>query len=325
LSKFLVIRLSSIGDIVLTTPVVRCLKKQVPNAEIHYLTKKEYISILNFNPYVDKVHSFEGDLRGTIPLLRNEKFDYIIDLHHNLRTAIIKCLLNKPSYSFHKINFLKWLKVKFKMNVLPNVHIVDRYLKTIEAFGASNDIDSLDYFIAEKDIVRISDLPQELHGGYIVIAAGAKHYTKQLPAEKMIQLCNFLKSPIIMLGGKEDFHKAEYVQQNSTNFIFNACGKYSINQSASFIQQSKLVISADTGLMHIAAAFRKVIISIWGNTIPEFGMSPYLPHRESRIFEVPDLPCRPCSKIGFQACPQKHFNCMNRQDIIGIADYTNSL
>jgi len=316
--------LSSIGDIILTTPVIRCLKKQVHNAEIHYLTKREYASLVSSNPYIDKVHSFEGDLLETVTKLKAENIEYIIDLHHNLRSQLIKCLLNKPSFSFHKLNVLKWLKVSFKIDLLPKIHIVDRYLKTISAFGASNDNEGLDFFIAEKDTVKITDLPRELHSGYIVLAAGAKHITKQLPDPKMIQLCNNVSGPVIILGGKEDFPKAEFVRQNSTNFISNGCGIYSINQSASIIQNARLVISPDTGLMHIAAAFHKVIISIWGNTVPEFGMSPYLPHSDSRIFEVYDLPCRPCSKIGFDECPRKHFNCMNKQDINLITRYINT-
>jgi ADP-heptose:LPS heptosyltransferase len=324
LPKFLIIRLSSIGDIVLTTPVIRCLKRQVSSVEIHYLTKKEYATLITGNPYVDKVHSFEGNIVDTISKLKAENVDYIIDLHHNLRSQIIKFLLNKPSFSFYKLNFFKWLKVKFKIDLLPKVHIVDRYMNTIKAFGASNDNEGLDFFIAEKDVIKIDDLPRELHNGFIVLAAAAKHFTKQLPIPQMIELCDKIDKPVIILGAEEDFSKAELVCQRSKNFIYNACGKYSINQSASIIQYSNLIITPDTGLMHISAAYHKIILSVWGNTIPEFGMSPYFPHPDSRIFEIRDLPCRPCSKIGFPECPKGHFNCMNKQPINMIADYTNS-
>ena len=325
MSRFLIIRLSSIGDIVLTTPVVRCLKKQLPDAEIHYLTKKEYSSLLSSNPYIDKVHTFDGNLSETISLLKKENIDYIIDLHHNLRSFLLKLRLHKPAYSFNKINLRKWILVQLKIDFLPKNHIVDRYLKTVRKFGVKNDGLGLDFFIPDKDLVKTEDLPVELRAGYVVISAGAKHFTKQVPVEKMIEVCNRLKKPVIILGGKEDFQKAELVKQGSLSYTYNGCGKYSINQSASIIQNSKAVISADTGLMHIAAAFHKIVFSIWGNTVPEFGMSPYMPHPSSKIFEVKDLPCRPCSKIGFQACPKKHFDCMNKQNSAEIAAYANTI
>jgi ADP-heptose:LPS heptosyltransferase len=321
LPKFLIIRLSSIGDIVLTTPVLRCLKKQFTNAEIHFLTKHEYTLLVAENPYVDKVHSFEGDLLKIIRILQNENIDYIIDLHHNLRSLIIKILLNKPSFSFNKLNLAKWIRVRFKINLLPKVHLVDRYLNTIKVFGISNDGAGLDFFIPEKDEVKIIDLPLELHKGYIAIAVGAKHYTKQLPVRKMVELCNNIEIPIILLGAKEDFSKAEIVKQLSWNFIYNACGKYSLNQSASVIQSSNLIITPDTGLMHISAALHKIILSVWGNTIPEFGMSPYMPHQDSRIFELYNLPCRPCSKIGYSKCPKGHFKCMFGIPVSLISEY----
>ena len=325
LSRFLIIRLSSIGDIVLTTPVIRCLKKQVPEAEIHYLTKKENNSLLSSNPFIDKIHIFEGNLSETISLLKKEKFDYIIDLHHNLRSLLIKINLLRPSFSFNKINLLKWIKVHLKIDHLPKTHIVDRYLRTLRKFGVKNDNAGLDYFITEKEEVTLNDLPEEFRSGYLVLTAGAKHFTKQIPVEKMVEICNILKQPVIILGGKEDFEKAETVKQNSTSYIYNGCGKFSINQSASLILQSNAVITSDTGLMHISAAFHKIIISIWGNTIPEFGMSPYMPDKASRMFEVEGLSCRPCSKIGFQSCPKKHFDCMMKQNSGEIAEYMNSV
>jgi ADP-heptose:LPS heptosyltransferase len=304
---------------------VRCLKKQLPDAEIHYLTKKEYVSLVSTNPHVDKIHSFEGNLSETISRLKAEKIDFIIDLHHNLRSLIIKLRLLKPSYSFNKINFLKWLKVQLKIDLLPKTHIVDRYLRTLRKFGVKNDSSGLDFFITEKDSINIFQLPVELHSGFIVISAGAKHFTKQIPVDKLIEICNRLNYPVIILGGKEDFEKAETVRKGSNIYILNGCGKYSINQSASLVQQSMAIITADTGLMHIGAAFHKVIISLWGNTIPEFGMAPYLPDAASRAFEVKNLPCRPCSKIGYTECPKKHFNCMNKQKTGEIATYMNSV
>ncbi len=312
--KFLIIRFSSIGDIVLTTPVVRNLKEQCEGAEVHYLTKKQYKGILEHNPYVDKIHTLDRSLNELILELRNEHFHYVIDLHNNLRTSRVKLKLHTISFKFDKLNKEKWLMVNFKKNKLPDIHIVDRYLKTVDYFIDKNDVRGLDFFIPEEDEVKLTTLPKSHQNGYIAFAIGAQHATKRLPDEKITSICKKINQPIIILGDNNDAIVAEKVADVVGENIFNACGKFNLNQSASLVEQARLVISHDTGLMHIAAAFKKQIISIWGNTIPEFGMYPYLSHEKSEIIEVKDLKCRPCTKIGFGKCPKKHFKCMNDID-----------
>ena len=144
--KILIIRFSSIGDIVLTTPVIRCIKQQLPNVEIHYLTKRNFKSILSSNPNIDKLHLLEETLSATISSLKAEKFDLIIDLHHNLRTLIIKIKLGVKSSSFDKLNWQKWLLVNLKINRMPDVHLVDRYFATVRFLGVKNDEKALDYY-----------------------------------------------------------------------------------------------------------------------------------------------------------------------------------
>ena len=309
--KFLIIRFSSIGDIVLTTPVIRCLKQQVNGAEIHYLIKKRYSKILKRNPYVDKIHEFEGDLSKTISALKKENYHYIIDLHRCLRSKIVKIRLKVLAFPFNKLNLQKWIIVNFKINILPDIHIVDRYFKTVSLFDVKNDNIGLDYFIPKEDEIDIKQLPLKKTDNFIAFVIGAKHATKQLPVEKMISICKKISFPVILLGGTEDIELGNKIEKEINTKVYNACGKYNINQSASLIKQSCVVITHDTGLMHIAAAFKKKIISIWGNTIPEFGMYPYMPGEGSEIIEVKNLKCRPCSKIGHNKCPKKHFKCMN--------------
>lgn len=327
--KILIIRFSSIGDIVLTTPVIRCLKQQLKNAEIHYITKKSFEIVLANNPYIDKLLTINKHVNEQKDFLSNQKYDYIIDLHKNIRSWQVKRLTKyKKAYSFDKINLQKWLLVNLKINRMPKIHIVNRYLNTAAPLGIINDKKGLDYFIATQDTLNIADLGQAYINGYIGIVIGAKHNTKQLPTERLIELCKKIAHPILLLGGKEDAQKAEDIMQqcNKTNII-NTCGKLNLNQSASAIEQAKLIITHDTGLMHIAAAYNKPIISIWGNTIPEFGMYAYIPSNNSQnyIFENKHLKCRPCSKIGFNACPKNHFNCMNKQPIDKIAKLAISI
>ena len=303
----------------LTSPVVRCLKQQLNNSEIHFLTKKPFASIVENNPNVDKVYTIEKNPHEVLPELKKENYDWVIDLHHNLRSARVKRALEKPNKSFNKLNIEKWLLVNFKINLLPKKHIVDRYFETVAHLGVKNDLKGMEFFIDKKDLVNISTLPEEFQNGYIAFVIGAKHNTKKLPTEKIISICKKLNRPIILIGGKEDFEEGKKIEtrvKSQESRIFNACGKYNLQQSASLIKQAERVITHDTGMMHIAAAFRKNIVSVWGNTVPEFGMYPYMPGNEenSKSVEVKNLSCRPCSKIGYDKCPKGHFKCMNEID-----------
>lgn len=318
--KFLVIRFSSIGDIILTTPVVRHLRKQVEEAEIHFLTKKSYATLLEANPYIDHVHAFDGNMRSCIHSLKKEGFDYIIDLHHNTRTAQIKLRIKRMDFSVKKLNALKWIYVNFHINRLPDIHMVDRNMETISSFIEKQDEEGLDYFIPEKERVDIAGLPPEFAGGYLALAIGAQHGTKKLPRESLVALCEKLDVPVIILGGPEDRETGEsLIKSLSGKHILNGCGAFSIHQSASIVDQARLLITHDTGMMHVGAAFGKKIITLWGNTVPEFGMYPYRSDPASVNFEVPGLKCRPCSKIGHQSCPKKHFKCMLDQDLDAVA------
>jgi ADP-heptose:LPS heptosyltransferase len=246
--------------------------------------------------------------------LKKENFYEIIDLHNNLRTLEVKIKLRKPAFSFLKMNFKKWLIVRFKLRNMILPHIVERYLETVSHLGVKNDNLGLDYFIPPADEINLASLPLSHQQGYIAFVIGAKHYTKQLPTEKIISICKQIYQPIVLLGGKEDIARAVEIENAVGTTIYNACGKYNLNQSASFIKNASRVISHDTGLMHVAAAFKKEIISVWGNTVPAFGFTPYRPAPKSKILEVKNLYCRPCSKIGYAKCPQGHFKCMRDID-----------
>lgn len=316
--KVLIIRFSSIGDIVLTTPVIRCCKQQLKNAEIHYVTKTVFTPVLENNPYIDKLFTLKDDINEIAHLLKKENYDYIIDLHKNLRSKRLCVLLNKKTFSLKKLNVRKWLTVNLKnKSFLPDIHIVQRYLNAAKPLGICDDGKGLDYFLNEAETVNTLTISQNLKNGFTALVVGGSYYTKKIPINKLIEIANQSKVPIVLMGGKEDFEVAEQVVKETKN-TFNTCGVFSLNQSASVIRQAELVISSDTGLMHIAAAFGKKIYSVWGNTIPEFGMSPYKPHPESKIIEVNDLSCRPCSKLGYGKCPKEHFNCMNQIDVKAI-------
>ncbi|WP_291727624.1 glycosyltransferase family 9 protein [Bernardetia sp.] len=353
MKKILILRFSSIGDIVLTTPVIRSLKMQFETVhneelELHYATKASFESVLKYNPYLDKIHLLqkEQSISDFIAILKKEKFDFIIDLHKNLRTSLIKFRISAKSYSFDKLNFEKWLYVNLKKNKMPNRHIVERYMDTLKPLGITleederqsetenkknkeknKEVTGLDYFLGAEDHFEIEWLPKSYQNGYIAFAIGGAHNTKKLPLKRMIELCDKINKPIVLLGGKEDMENGKAIfdffekdrdtvasqeaieKLGKKTRIFDGCGKLTLGQSASLLKQSKVVFTHDTGLMHIAAAFKKKIYSIWGNTTPALGMYPY--KTEFVIFENNKISCRPCSKIGFKECPKGHFKCMN--------------
>lgn len=319
MTKILVIRFSSIGDIVLTSPVLRCIKEQLPNVELHVLTKKHFSDLYSTNPHVDFVHEWGEENHLVLGDLKIANFDYVIDLHKNLRTSKIKSHLRKESFSFPKLNVQKWLYVNFKWNLMPDVHIVDRYFEAVKPLGVKNDGKGIDFRI-KIDFVSFSKrFPGQEK--YIAVAIGAQFATKRMPAEKMVEVLSGISLPIVIVGGPGDREEADKIKKLLPNqSVNNTCGGLSIHESAQVVKDAQLLITNDTGMMHIAAAFELPIVSIWGNTVPELGMYPYRPQAPNSysIHEVKDLKCRPCSKIGFAKCPKGHFKCMMDQDVVGI-------
>jgi lipopolysaccharide heptosyltransferase II len=320
--KILIVRFSSIGDIVLTSPIVRCLKQQLDGVEIHYLSKKKFSSILTNNPYIDKIHLIDKSITEVVKTLKTEQYDFVVDLHNNIRTKSLTYRLKVPFKRFPKLHLQKWLYVKAKKDVLPNIHVVERYFQTVTKLGVTSDNLPCDYFLSPEEEVNTEKTFQLTPKKYIGFAIGAQFATKRLPLHKIIEICSKIEFPIVLLGGKEDREIGEKIITSTNNNILNLCGELTLNQSASVVQQAAALITHDTGLMHIASAFNIPIISVWGNTTPRLGMYPYVPNKQNTfsIHEVKNLSCRPCSKIGFQSCPKKDFKCMELQNVEEISN-----
>lgn len=328
--KILVIRFSSIGDIVLCSPVFRCLKKQIENAEIHFLTKESFKKVTQANPYIDRFFYFHKNMDDIIEQLNAENYDYVIDLHKNIRSIKIARSLKKKTFTIDKESVRKILLTKFKIDVMRGVHITQRCLETIRPLGVQDDGLGLDYFIPDTDKIRVEDLPVAHSAGFVGIVIGASYFTKKLPVYKLKELCSKINYPIILLGGKEDRAAGNQIADIDPVKIYNACGKFNLNESADIVRQSKLIISHDTGLQYIACAFQKPVLAIWGGTSPRLDVEPY--YGTSFISKEPfpiyeniflDLWCQPCSRYGTKSCPLGHFNCMNKQDIDLIASKAN--
>jgi heptosyltransferase-2 len=316
--KILVIRFSSIGDIVLTTPVLRCLKEQLSDVKIHYVTKPAFADLVRYNPHVNKVHELKDTLRSTLDELKSENFDVIIDLHNNLRSSRLKRSLRGNKYAVRKENLAKWRMVNMKGISAGSVdHIVTRYLETVHGLGVKSDGKGLELHIPDQHRVRSSDLPASHQKGFVALALGASAYTKRLPEHRLIELCKLLDRPIVLIGGQTDKEIASSVESAAGGKVYDATGKFSILESASLVDLSSSVICHDSGAMHLACALGKPVISVWGNTTPQLGFAPFQPEKPDHIHinEVSGLGCRPCSKLGLDRCPKGHFHCMENQEL----------
>jgi ADP-heptose:LPS heptosyltransferase len=316
MSKILIIRFSSIGDIVLTTPIIRCVKTQIEDAEVHVLVKKGYESILDYNPHITKIHVYDNNILDLLRSLYKERFHLVIDLQKNLKSQYLSFRLGVEAITFDKLNFKKFLLTTFKIDKLPRIHIVDRYFNALQTKGVTNDGKGLEFNISNIDRVGITDL---VPINYNVLVLGATHFTKRIPASKCQEIISLSKLPIVLIGGKDVEVLGQQLQLSAgKDQVINLCGRLSIGQSAAWLDSAIKVITADTGMMHIAAALNKNIDVFWGNTTPVFGMFPYLPLGSTSTYtnhQVEELSCRPCSKLGSTKCPKGHFNCMMLQDV----------
>ena len=301
--KILVVRFSSIGDIVLTSPVVRCLKSQL-NSKVHFLTKSKYECILRNNIFIDRIHTIDDSINDVIEDLKLEDYDYIVDLHNNIRSYQLRSLGTK-TFKVCKESFKKLIYIKLGINLLSNDHVVDRYMKTVEALSVKNDNKGLEYFL-DRDVEVSFDTDQK----YLIWCIGASFNNKKIGIKQISEACSKVNLPVVLIGGSEDSICANnIIESSSNNKISNFCGLLSLDESAFLIKKSSLVISNDTGPMHIAAAFKKAIISLWGCTKPSLGFYPYMTNSDS-IMIVSEKSKRPCSKHGSH-CRYNSKGCIN--------------
>jgi heptosyltransferase-2 len=262
-------------------------------------------------------------------------------LHKNYRTYKIQKALGVPSLSYKKLSLQKFVLTKLHLNFMPMRHIVDRCLDALSSLGVVNDGKGLDYFIPKDTTINAAALPASFESGYIALVIGASYATKKLPVSALQQLCHKIPYPIVLIGGKEDEAEGAAVEAINPIKVWNACGKFNLQESALLVKQSRTVISHDTGFLYIACAFHKKTVAIWGATSPALQVEPYYPtvqqvnqttlntETASTILNsnemyfnaiVPNLPCQPCSNYGTKQCPQGHFACMKKQDLQSIAD-----
>jgi len=307
--KILIVRLSSIGDIILTSPIIRSLAHCHPHSELHFLTKPAYASLLDHHPALTKVHQLQESMEATIRHLDEEGFDFILDLHRNLRSARLKLGLGLPSATYSKDRLAVLLKTRLGWGELPEVHTVERYARTLPALDCTLDAEGLDLYLAPEALQQAAQI-REAHFQRkpIGVVLGGGYATKRWPTAYFIELLEALGEEVMLLGGPDEAAAAAEISRALPQPHLDATGKYPLAVSAALVRECRLVLTHDTGLMHVAAVYGVPIVALWGNTVPEFGFYPY--RAEHVSLGVDNLSCRPCTKLGHAECPKGHFKCM---------------
>jgi ADP-heptose:LPS heptosyltransferase len=323
--KALVICGDSIGELVFSTPVIRAMKVELDDIHLHGLFSANVAFLAKENPYLDTIHLQDGSFWKLLRNLRQEKFDVVVNLRRDWPSKWFCFLLFAKTYFLPPSGWKQWLMVNLKINHLPNVHYVDQLILGLKPLGIKGDELGLDFFIPEKDKVALDWLPAEFRKGFVVFCISAPYSTRKLPVDRMIELCDKINKPVIILGSGEDQPIGEVIntffarglsvvweqgllELNKKTIVYNACGKFNFNQMASLVKQSLAVFTFDNDFVPVASAFRKEVFPLMGNTILLFGRYPY--RTKFTVLESNSVACRPCSSKGFEKCPKGHFRCM---------------
>jgi len=322
LRKILIIRLSSIGDVLLATPAIRLLKNKFPDSQIDVVIKHEFADLLKFHPHISHLYRYNKDETHSLSKLkqeiRNKQYDLIVDLHKNFRSYYLTIGSRaKEVIRYKKGVIQRFLLVKFKLSLYKKIlPIYQRYLKALKRYEIGYDGNGLDIFISEEAERRVVEKHRNFlnnsPGLTMGIAPGAKHATKRWTAEGFSSVIDFLISNknarVILFGNKADQEIVQSFSIEQTKFVLNATGELSLLETAALMNHCDLVLTNDSGLMHLASALKKKVAAIFGGTTEDLGFFPYL--TEHSVVQNNNLKCRPCSHIGRKKCPQKHFKCM---------------
>ena len=331
MKRILIIRLSSLGDVLLATPLIRQLRQKYPQVQLDFLVRKEYAELLRHHPGLSELIEFDAQpgftsLQKIREKIHQTRYDIILDIHNNLRSRYLCAGLPFLSffktrlYRIHKNQIFRFLLVIFKINLYHKIYsrvipVWEKYLQTARSLGIIAEDGRLELFLPEEAITAAQNFRAALEKSKwdIVMAPGARHFSKRWPEEYFVELIKqlFAKTGLrtILVGGAEDISMIEKIlRQLQEGMAVSSVGKLSLLETAALIKQSKLMISNDSGLMHLGAALDVPLIAIFGSTVKELGFFPNSP--KAVVVENGGLYCRPCSHTGRSDCPEKHFRCM---------------
>lgn len=330
-TKTLVIRFSSIGDIVLSSPMLRVLRARFPTGQIDYVTRTEYAELVKSNQYLNHTYEFDVDrgfegLRSLKKRIRDEGYDLIVDIHDSLRSKYLRSLRGPKRVVVNKRVLERSVLVNFKKNTYKGiVPVVDRYIETLKQFGITNDGRGLELHIPDEVLFgvsgRIARLQLNRFEKVVGLCPGARHVTKRWPADGFARVgaafAQKLDAKVLLFGGPADEPVCNQIAWDINNQVgaeraMSLCGQLKLLETGAAMEYCDVIITNDTGLMHIATAMHKKVVAVFGSTVREFGFFPYDP--AAVVLERQGLDCRPCSHIGRSDCPEKHFKCMTEID-----------
>jgi heptosyltransferase-2 len=306
-----VIRFSSLGDILLAAPALRALRARFPDAHLDLLVAREYADAASLLRGPNRVLTFDRATgwRGLWRLRSDlaRRYTILVDLQNSLRSAFLRATTWPTVWvKARRYRLRRWLLIRFKWNLYgatPPVPL--RYLKALEPLGVADDGRGLELFLAES--ARVNDGEGERER-LIVVCPGARHATKRWPLENWIALGTLLRAEgyRIVVAGSEDERELILLVADGIEGSRTFIG-LPIREIAALFRRSTAVISNDSGLMHLAAGLGKAVVALFGPTVREFGFYPF--RARSAVLEH-HLDCRPCSAMGSESCPKKHFRCM---------------
>jgi lipopolysaccharide heptosyltransferase II len=305
-TRLLIIRLSSLGDILLTTPVIRALKSKFPEAKIDFLLRDEYADTLKYNPHLNKTILLERNYNfdEVAGELEAKNYDKIIDLQNNRRSRALVNRTGVKSFSYKKNNLAKFLLVNFKIKTNSKIlSVPERYAKAVPEIEL--DDSGLDLFLPE-DLKANLDSTKK----YVGICPGSRHFTKMYPTEYFVELGKLIQKSgrqVVIFGGRDDMEINQSLHRKLEGSIDLTNDNYLL-QTAFDMKFCEAVICNDSGLMHAASSVGVPVVAIFGSTVTDFGFAPY--KNQNLILENNSLNCRPCSHIGRNSCPKHHFKCM---------------
>ena len=322
--KVLICHTSDFGNLIFATPLIRNLKMNL-EAEVFCLIDMENKDAINENPYISEI--FLKEETSVSKLIRSNSFDLVIDLEIKFTTWLFSILSGIKILKPKSQKFAEWYMVALRIDQLPDKHYADQLLEVLDSLSSKRDVLGLDYFIPEKDEIERSWLPDIFQKDFVILSLHSAYASRRLPLKKLIEICDRINKPIIVIGDEKDkilageiytFFKKNgsgntyekgLLELNKKSVILDLCGKLNRNQIASLTRNCSYVFCHDSWVIPVASAFKKEVFTIWGNTIPEFGKYPY--KTKFKILQNNRLDCRPCSAKGYDKCPKGHLKCLN--------------
>ncbi|MDA3883591.1 MAG: lipopolysaccharide heptosyltransferase II [Bacteroidales bacterium] len=330
ISNIVIFRLSSIGDIILTSALVRCLRSTYPDAKIDFVVKRQFKHITELMPEIDTIHTFNSDggfseLLSLRTKLASKKYDVMLDIHKNWRSAFIRNTIGaRRVYTFNKHTFKRYLMIRFKIdayNIVRPVYL--RFVDAAQKLGVVYDDKKTGLAIPAETQKHVDNYLEDHgikpHKPLVVLCPGASFYNKEWQKEKFLELAQIIitqkNMQVVLLGGSKEQETCTYIATTINQKILSVAGQFNLKESAALLNRAQATVANDTGMLHMSEALKVPVVGIYGPTVRQFGYFPVL--AKSKVARV-ELACRPCTKMGMNTCPKETFDCTQKISVSSV-------